>query len=211
MNRDEECLRIAAKGLDGILERVHGASGANVEQHVADPLIQVAFMVSKVAQERCYMIPSFTEEIGSLETLTSGIRSTWVFNNLLGAAYLQMWWLMSSGGDVTRCEHCRRIMSLARPYPNVVASDGETRGSAATHAARRNIEAGAGHKSVISDRDLTVTQANACKHRETSDSGVFRLTKRFSDPWRTTKNTWLPTTNQKVAGLSPAELTCNPL
>jgi hypothetical protein len=119
LNRDEECLRIAAKGLDGFLEREDdGASGANVEQHVADPLIQVAFMVSKVAQERCYMIPSFTEEIGSLETLTSGIRSTWVFDNLLGTAYLQMWWLMSSGGDVTRCEHCRRIMSLARPYPN---------------------------------------------------------------------------------------------
>jgi hypothetical protein len=50
-----------------------------------------------------------------------------------------------------------------------VASDGETRGSAATHAAKRTIEARAGHKSVISDRDLTVTQANVRKHRETLD------------------------------------------
>jgi hypothetical protein len=48
-----------------------------------------------------------------------------------------------------------------------VASDGETRGSAATHAAKRTIEARAGHKSVISDRDLTVTGANICEHRKT--------------------------------------------
>ena len=119
LNRDEERLRIAAKGLDRFLGREDdGASDANVEQHVADVLVQVAFMVSKVAQKRSYIIPSFTEEIRSLKTLTNGIRSSWEFDNLLGAAYLQMWWLMSSGGDVTRCEYCRRIMSLARPHPN---------------------------------------------------------------------------------------------
>ena len=39
---------------------------------------------------------------------------------------------------------------------------------------------------------------------------VFRLTKRFSEPWRTTENTSLLTTNRKVAALSPAECTCNP-
>jgi hypothetical protein len=75
-------------------------------------------MVHVVVRKRCHMIPHSTEEIGSLETLTSGIRSSWEFDKLLGAAYLQMWWLMSSGGDVTRCEYCRRIMSLARPHPN---------------------------------------------------------------------------------------------
>ena len=41
----------------------------------------------------------------------------WTFDNLLGAMYLQMYWLMVSGGDITRCEHCGRIISLARPHP----------------------------------------------------------------------------------------------
>jgi hypothetical protein len=119
LNRDEERLRIAAKGLEEYFQlKEDGVNGTEVEQHANSALILVAFMVSKVAQKRCHLIPHFTEEIGSLETLTSGIRSSWVFDNLLGAAYLQMWWLMSSGGDVTRCEYCRRIMSLARPHPN---------------------------------------------------------------------------------------------
>jgi hypothetical protein len=39
------------------------------------------------------------------------------FWNLLGAMYLQMYWLIASGGDVTRCEYCGRILSLAKPHP----------------------------------------------------------------------------------------------
>jgi hypothetical protein len=42
---------------------------------------------------------------------------SWTFDNLLGAMHLQMYWLMASGGNVTRCEHCGRIVSLARPHP----------------------------------------------------------------------------------------------
>ena len=119
LNRDENQLRMAARALEKSFHlNDDGVSDTNEEQDANSALIQVAFMVSKVAQKRSYMIPNFTEEIGSLETLTSGIRSSWEFDNLLGAAYWQMWWLMSSGGDVTRCEYCRRIMSLARPHPN---------------------------------------------------------------------------------------------
>ena len=66
--------------------RMTAQSGANVEQHVADPLIQVAFMVSKVAQERCYMIPSFTRRDWIAGDPHLRRRSTRVFNNLLGAA-----------------------------------------------------------------------------------------------------------------------------
>jgi hypothetical protein len=118
LNRDEERLRLAARALEEFLHEDDDVSSTNVERHANSALIQVAFIVSKVVQKRCYLIPHFTEEIGSLDTLTSGIRSSWEFDNLLGAAYLQMWWLMSSGGDVTRCEYCRRIMTLARPHPN---------------------------------------------------------------------------------------------
>jgi hypothetical protein len=41
----------------------------------------------------------------------------WTFDNLLGAMYLQMYWLMASSGSMARCEHCDRIISLGRPHP----------------------------------------------------------------------------------------------
>jgi hypothetical protein len=47
----------------------------------------------------------------------SEISAGWAFTNLRGAMYLQMYWLMAARGDVTRCEYCGRIISLARPYP----------------------------------------------------------------------------------------------
>jgi hypothetical protein len=119
LNRDEKQLRMAARGLEEYFQlNDDGVSDTNEGKDANSALIQVAFIANKVVQKRFHMIPHFTEEIGSLETLTSGIRSSWEFDNLLGAAYLQMWWLMTSGEDVTRCEYCRRIMSLARPHPN---------------------------------------------------------------------------------------------
>jgi hypothetical protein len=36
---------------------------------------------------------------------------------LYGAMYLQMYWLMAAGGNVTRCKYCGRIMSLTYPLP----------------------------------------------------------------------------------------------
>jgi hypothetical protein len=47
----------------------------------------------------------------------SRVRLVRGFSNLLGAMYLQMYWLMSSGGDAARCEHCHELISLARPHP----------------------------------------------------------------------------------------------
>lgn len=45
------------------------------------------------------------------------LESRWIFDNLLGAAYLQMHWLMTSGDNLARCEHCGRVLSFARPHP----------------------------------------------------------------------------------------------
>lgn len=45
------------------------------------------------------------------------LRRIWEFDSLLGAMYLQMYWLMTSAGELKRCEHCGRIVSLARPHP----------------------------------------------------------------------------------------------
>jgi hypothetical protein len=69
--------------------------------------------VQKLCHPTLYLTPKYIRP----ETAVAGIKNTWEFDNLLGAAYLQMWWLLTSGGDVARCEYCRRIMSLARPSP----------------------------------------------------------------------------------------------
>lgn len=41
----------------------------------------------------------------------------WTFRNLLGAMYLQMFWLVASGEDLVRCEHCGLVMSLGYAAP----------------------------------------------------------------------------------------------
>jgi hypothetical protein len=41
----------------------------------------------------------------------------WQFDNLVGALYLQAYWMMTSGEELTRCRYCGRVISLARPHP----------------------------------------------------------------------------------------------
>ena len=50
--------------------------------------------------------------------ILSTIDTAWDFDNLFGAMYLQMWWLIGSRGNITRCRFCGRPVSLARSYPN---------------------------------------------------------------------------------------------
>lgn len=64
----------------------------------------------------------------------SGVAAEWRFKSLLGAMYLQMYWLMAAGSDLTRCEYCGFPLSPART-PKVGSAAG-TRGSATTPAAK---------------------------------------------------------------------------
>ncbi len=43
------------------------------------------------------------------------LRRTWAPRNLLGAIYLQFYWLITSAGDLSRCKHCGRFLSDAPP------------------------------------------------------------------------------------------------
>jgi hypothetical protein len=63
-----------------------------------------------------YCSPALSVQEGSRGP--SGVTATWFFKNLLGAMYLQMYWLMGAGGDITRCRYCGRIISLASPAPD---------------------------------------------------------------------------------------------
>lgn len=85
-----------------------------------DTLLQLAlfgsaFTVEWTVQEICRPALIVTGSHGKADPTT--IESTWDFHNLLGAMYLQMYWLMTSGGDITRCEYCGGIISLTRPHP----------------------------------------------------------------------------------------------
>ena len=77
-----------------------------------------AYDVNWVVQKRCRPILFLQTSLYYADTATTGLRHTWASDNLIGAAYLQMYWLMTSGEDIARCEYCRRIMSLARTHPD---------------------------------------------------------------------------------------------
>jgi hypothetical protein len=73
-----------------------------------------AFEVQRMVKRHAY--PAFYVEPGTTET--SRLKAGWGFENLLGAMYLQMYWLMTSGEDPTRCRYCGRIVSLGRTSPD---------------------------------------------------------------------------------------------
>ncbi len=60
--------------------------------------------------------PEKTQNLGSLTA------SLWP-RNLLGAMYLQFYWLITSAGDLSRCKHCGRFLSYAPP----ISATGKTR------------------------------------------------------------------------------------
>jgi hypothetical protein len=64
-----------------------------------------------------FAYPSITAQ-GMLGPLSPGkLRSHWGARNLLGAMYLQFYWLITSAGDLSRCKYCERIISYAPAIP----------------------------------------------------------------------------------------------
>jgi hypothetical protein len=72
--------------------------------------------VEEAVHEFCRHRIRFSKESDKSPDLST-VHTAWDFDNLLGAMYLQMWWLIASAGDITRCEFCGRIVSLARSHP----------------------------------------------------------------------------------------------
>jgi len=72
--------------------------------------------VSRIVKRSCE--PNLVLQIGDEpQPDPSDVKQIWYFNDLRGAMYLQMYWLLTSGGNLARCEHCKRVISLSRPYP----------------------------------------------------------------------------------------------
>lgn len=111
--RDEE--------VEGIAEEVEESFGGDYHEYALEV---AAWMVEDVVRRFCYQ--ALRVEPGTHDP--SRLVAGWRFTNLLGAMYLQMYWLMASGGRaVTRCEYCRRIISLAPPLPGTRKPRGDKR------------------------------------------------------------------------------------
>jgi hypothetical protein len=85
--------------------------------YLLDALVGALTLVNRTVSLLCSPRMLFTESGFHPKPNPLGIKSTWHFDNLLGAAYLQMYWLMTTGSEVTRCEHCGRMIALSRSNP----------------------------------------------------------------------------------------------
>lgn len=121
LNRDEAAIEAAGKIIiQHVLKEPVDSSLDETPvpgEHSALTLAYAVYDVNNVVREHCCQLPYFTESFFVPDSVTSGIRSVWTFDSLFAAAYLQMWWLMTSGGELSRCKYCRRTMSLSLPRP----------------------------------------------------------------------------------------------
>ena len=83
------------------------------EDYLRYALDTVADEVERTVSSYCS--PALRVEEGARDP--SGVAAQWRFKSLLGAMYLQMYWLVAAGSDLTRCEYCGFPLSLARPNP----------------------------------------------------------------------------------------------
>ena len=82
----------------------------------SNALDEVTEAIEKSTQALCR--PTIIREKGSESLDVSKLRRGWDFCNLLGAAYLQAFWLVTSSSDLSRCEYCRRIITVSRVHPS---------------------------------------------------------------------------------------------
>lgn len=100
-----------------IQDRIEGASATWLDGLVDAALRQVHEYISSV-HAFCYPVITY-DGSSSAEPLLKPdhFRAATIPRNLEGAMYLQMYWLITSSGELSRCENCGRILSLTRPNP----------------------------------------------------------------------------------------------
>jgi len=84
---------------------------------LASALRCAAWATEQVVQRHCRQEMRFTM-YRDVKPGPSSITGTfWIFDNLLGAMYLQMYWLLLSGADLARCENCGSPVPLHKQRP----------------------------------------------------------------------------------------------
>jgi hypothetical protein len=82
---------------------------------ISQALSQVWEYVSAVG---VFAYPTISVVGGADQLLTEDrLTTSWGVRNLLGAMYLQFYWLITSHSELSRCKYCGRIISYAPPIP----------------------------------------------------------------------------------------------
>lgn len=94
----------------------------NVDEASVDLLAEVAGRIA-IARVQETLAPLVRPSFGTVVPPTEGavrrwwdpelLTRSWVPVNLLGAMYLQFYWMMTSGGDLSRCKFCDQVISRA--------------------------------------------------------------------------------------------------
>jgi hypothetical protein len=107
-----------------------GGRKASVDQDLilTETLVDKALMkVWQVVQDKLsdFTYPTINHELPSTSALPHfhkgaplaphRLGASWGFRNLIGAMYLQFYWLITSRAEIKRCKYCGRIISLAPP------------------------------------------------------------------------------------------------
>ncbi len=84
-----------------------------------DASFAATLAVARTVEEMVHLLCRLRLHVVPGRELTLGLKTVegWTFSNLLGAMYLQMFWLVASGEDLARCEHCGLVMSLGHASP----------------------------------------------------------------------------------------------
>jgi hypothetical protein len=107
----------SGSGREHVFKRMRETNGGWTDALAERALSQIWEHLSALA---VFAYPAITPARGSYpEPLLTVERmvATWGVRNLLGAMYLQFFWLVTSAGELSRCKHCGRIISYAPPIP----------------------------------------------------------------------------------------------
>jgi hypothetical protein len=107
--------------LEQRLQHVSGyedkTSSDRIDALVSVALLEVWEFIGAV-EVFAYPVINPTGDLNQQSLLTvERLQASWGVRNLLGAMYLQFFWLVTSAGDLSRCKYCRRIISYAPPLP----------------------------------------------------------------------------------------------
>jgi hypothetical protein len=123
--RDEQFIQaLLAEYRESVLFTVVSVKATD-EEFSEEHLLPFALYLAKQVANRNVRTYCHRETVLSLKFRKGGrltvdpdaTQGKWGFSNLLGAMYLQMQWLIEAGDKLTRCEHCSRVIPLARPNP----------------------------------------------------------------------------------------------
>src|SRR5215212_5622699 len=79
------------------------------ETYLSLALQDAALRVGYTVGQLCRPTLRFTGSAQPPDVDPASIESAWRFESLLGVAYLQMYWLMTSGGNLTRCDNSAKV------------------------------------------------------------------------------------------------------